>query len=212
MGAWIAPIAAADEPMFGAMIIDGAGGSWIENIMWKQKPTPVYPVIAAFLHEGDLKADDPVLGLSQWALEPADPQIYTAKFAARGGHVLMVQGIVDDYILPNIANATSLSLGLDLAGPELDTESDPRLVSQRPLGPLLPLVGRGAIALPASANHGASTAVVVQHLEDGIEDGHEVMFQTDAPKHQYQCFLASWIVKGTPMVDADAARDAPCPP
>jgi hypothetical protein len=212
MGAWIAPIAAADEPMFGAMIIDGAGGSWIENIMWKQKPTPVYPVISAFVHEGDLKADDPVLSFSQWALEPADPQVYTAKFAARGGHVLMVQGIVDDYILPNIANATSLSLGLDLAGPEHDTESDPRLAQQRPLGPELSLVGRGVIALPASGNHGTSTAVVTQHLEDGIEDGHEVMFQTDAPKHEYQCFLASWVAKGTPMVDVDAARDAPCPP
>ncbi|HTJ43758.1 MAG TPA: hypothetical protein VL463_16745, partial [Kofleriaceae bacterium] len=212
MGAWIAPLAAADEPLFRAMILSGAGGSWIENIMWKTKPTPVYPVIAAFLHESDLRADDPVLGLSQWALESADPQVYTQAFIARGGHVLMEQGIVDDYILPNIANATSLSFGLDLAGTELDTENDPRLADQRPLGPQLALVGRRAIALPASANHGASTAVVVQHLEDGIEDGHEVLFQTDAPKHQYQCFLRSWIAKGKPIVDVDAARDAPCPP
>ncbi len=212
MGAWIAPVAAANGDGALAMVLSGAGGSWIENIMWKTKPTPVYPVISAFLHELDLRGDDPVLSFAQWALEPADPQIYTRAFAARGGHVLMVQGIVDDYILPNIANATSLSLGLDLAGTELDTESDPRLAEQRPLAPLLPLVGSAGIALPASANRGSATRVVVQHHEDGIEDGHEVLFQTDAPKHQYQCFLHSWIAKGTPTVDADAARDAPCPP
>jgi len=51
---------------------------------------------------------------------------------------------------------------------------------------------------------------VTQHHEDGIEDGHEVMFQTDVPKHEYQYFLASWLT-GTPSVPADASRDAPCP-
>jgi hypothetical protein len=198
------------------MIIDGAGGSWIENIMWKQKPTPVYPVIAAFLHEGDMRGDDPVLSLSQWGLEPADPQVYTAKFTARGGHVLMVQGIVDDYILPRIANATSLSFGLDLAGTELDLEADPRLADELPVGPLLPYTGRAAIALPAMTNvmladGRTATAVVTQHPEDGIEDGHEVLFQTDIPKHEYQCFLASWLATGTPVVPIDATRDAPCP-
>jgi len=128
-----------------------------------------------------------------------------------GRHVLMEQGIVDVYILPRIANATSLPMRLDLAGPELDTEDDPRLAEQQALGPLLPLVGRQSISLPASGNGpGGATAVVVQHLEDGIEDGHEVVFQTDAPKHQYQCFLASWLA-GAPSVPPDAARDAPCP-
>ena len=128
--------------------------------------------------------------------------------------VLMEQGIVDGYILPNIANASSLAIPLDLAGTEHDTADDPRLAHQRPLGPLLPLVGRAPIALPASGNvatdGGAVTAVVVQHVEDGVEDGHEVLFQTDGPKHQYQCFLASWL-RGTPTVPIDAARDAACP-
>ena len=128
----------------------------------------------------------------------------------------MIQGIVDDYILPRIANATSLSFGLDLAGPELDTEADPRLVDELPVGPLLPMMGRAAIALPAASNvqladGRVATAVVTQHLEDGIEDGHEVAFQTDPPKHEYQCFLASWLATGVPSVPTDASRDAPCP-
>jgi len=220
MGAWIAPLAAADEPLFGALILSGAGGSWIENIMWKQHPTPVYPVVSALIREIDLRADDPVLSLAQWGLEPADPAIYgraiVAAPPAAGGprQVLMEQGIVDNYILPNIANATSLSIGLDLAGTEHDTEADPRLAEQLALGPLLPLVGRQAVALPAAGNvhvsSGPVTAVVVQHLEDGVEDGHEVVFQLDGPKHQYQCFLASWLA-GAASVPVDDARDAPCP-
>jgi pimeloyl-ACP methyl ester carboxylesterase len=208
MGAWIAPLAAAYEPLFGALVLSGAGGSWIENIMWKQKPIAPLPVIETLLRDPILLADDPVMSLAQWALESADPQIYGRLIAPR--HVLMIQGIVDDYILPRIAEATSLSFGLDLAGPELDTESDPRLASQLPIGPLLPLGGRAAISLPAAGNAGGATAVVTQHHEDGIEDGHEVMFQTDVPKHEYQCFLASWLT-GTPSVPTDASRDAPCP-
>jgi hypothetical protein len=209
MGAWIAPLAAAYEPLFGALILSGAGGSWIQNIIWKQKPVAPLPVIETLLRDNNLLADDPVLTFAQWALEPADPQIYGARIPPR--HVLMIQGIVDDYILPRIAEATSLSFGLDLAGPELDTENDPRLDGQLTLGPLLPLNGRAAIVLPAANNLGGATAVVTQHLEDGIEDGHEVMFQTDVPKHEYQCFLASWLATGTPSVPTDASRDAPCP-
>ena len=220
MGAWIAPLAAAVEPMFRALILSGAGGSWIENILYKQKPLAPYPVVSALLHVNELRADDPMMTITQWALEPSDPQIYGAAIIRESPgdprHVLMVQGIVDDYILPRIANATSLSFGLDLAGPELDTEADPRLVGELPIGPLLPLAGRGAIALPAASNvqlgdGRVATAVVTQHLEDGIEDGHEVLFQTDAPKHEYQCFLASWLATGVPSVPTEASRDAPCP-
>src|SRR5439155_9986000 len=99
-----------------------------------------------------------VMPFSQWALESADPQVYGAANRAR--HVLMVQGIVDDYTLPRIANATSLSMRLALAGPELDTIDDPRLAGELPVGPLLPLDGRAAIALPASNNADGATAVV----------------------------------------------------
>ena len=220
MGSWIAPIAAAPEPMFKALILSGAGGSFIENILYKQKPVPVIPVISSILHELDLRADDPVMSFAQWSLEPADPQVYGRAIVQESPgeprHVLMVQGVVDDYILPRIANATSLSFGLDLAGPEVDTESDPRLVGELPVGPLMTITGRSSITLPAASNvqlagGGTATAVVTQHMEDGVEDGHEVLFQEDVPKHEYQCFLASWLATGVPSIPTDAARDAPCP-
>jgi hypothetical protein len=211
MGSWIEPLAAAFEPIFGALILSGAGGSFIENIIYKQQPTPPYPVVVALLHVDSLLADNPMMTMSQWALESADPAPYDRAIVseppagAAPRHVLMIQGIVDDYILPRIANTTSMSIGLDLAGPEIDTESDPRLAGQLTLGAMLPLDGHAMVALPATSN------VVTQHLEDGIEDGHEVMFQEDPPKHEYQCFLASWLATGTATVPIDASRDAPCP-
>ena len=43
--------------------------------------------------------------------------------------------------------------------------------------------------------------VVVQHLEDGVQDGHEVMFQLEAAKAQYEHFLAT-ARTGVPWVRA----------
>jgi hypothetical protein len=104
-------------------------------------------------------------------------------------------------------------MGLDLAGDELD-DGPAEIKGLAPVGPLLPLVGRGPIALPASLNvtsaGGAKvTAVVTQNAEDGIEDGHEVVFQTDGPKHQYRCFLEG-LAKGTPIVPAPGKALDPC--
>ena len=54
-----------------------------------------------------------------------------------------------------------------------------------------------------------TTAVVVQEKEDGVEDGHEVVFQTEAPKHQYRCFLES-LKSGLPEVPTPGSETAPC--
>jgi hypothetical protein len=125
----------------------------------------------------------------------------------------MMQGIVDHYIMPPIADTASLSMGLDLAGPELDG-TVPEIAMFPPVGTLLDLVGGQTIALPASGNATGPggvkvTAVVTQHPEDGIEDGHEVVFQTEAPKHEYRCFLEG-LKKGVPKVPAKGAAMDPC--
>jgi pimeloyl-ACP methyl ester carboxylesterase len=222
MGAWIAPLVLASEPAFGAAILSGAGGSYVANIIDKQKPTPPAGIIAALLdyrnHDYQLDRHDPGLTLLQWAAEPSDPQAYTADIVhppagTAPRSLLMLQGIVDHYILPSIADATSLSLGLDEAGPAYDGDNaELASLGQPVLAPLLPLIGRAQIGLPATANIDAhTTAVVVQHPGDAIEDGHEVVFQTEPPKHQYRCFLASWLASGAPTVPADGSEDAPCP-
>ncbi len=214
MGASIAPLAAAFEPRLRALVLSGAGGSWIENILHKERPLRTRVLAEALLRYSSrghrLDADDPVLGLLQWAGESADAQIYGPTLVG-SHHVLMFQGIVDHYILPPIANALSLSLSLDLAGPALDTN----LFEYTPLADLLPLRRRDVIALPAAGNvismDGASiTAVVTQHPEDGIEDGHETVFQTEAPKAQYRCFLRTFARDQVPVVPDPNASSHDC--
>jgi hypothetical protein len=216
MGATIAPLTLAVEPRYRAAILSGAGGSWIENVIHKLSPLPVKPlaeILIGYPPRGlELTEHDPFLNLLQWAGEAADPPAYAWNLVHDAPndpiHVLMLQGIVDTYILPPIANTTSLSLGLDLAGGSLDVD-EPRLSEFLPLEELLPYREREQLTLPASGTAGA-TAVVVQHLEDGIEDGHEVMFQTEGARHQVRCFLESYLT-GMPVVVAAGSVLDPCP-
>jgi hypothetical protein len=224
MGATILPLGAALEPMFKSVILSGAGSSWLQNVLYKQMPLNVKPALELFLQystsSGEVMTEhDPALSVFQWAIESADPQVYDYRViqdpiaGATPRPVLMFQGIVDHYILPDIANATTLTLGLDLAGQELD-QSTQEPAGQTLISSLLPIVGRSTITYPVINNlpvtgGGNVTGALVQAPGDGIEDGHEVMFQTDGPKHQYQCFLES-TVAGTPTIYAPADVDAGC--
>jgi len=213
MGAWIAPLALASAPRYHALALSGAGGSWIENIVHKERPIPPRPFVESLLgYAGrSLHSHDPALTLVQWALESADTALYGPLVAATEAHVLMLQGVVDAYQPPPLANATSLSLGLDLALPALDA-THPDLAAFRPLAADLPLVGLGALPYPIAGNRlGARTRVVAQHPEDDVEDGHEVAYQTEGPKHQYRCFFASWAAGLIPVVPAPEGEWAPCP-
>lgn len=212
MGASIVPLAQSYEPRLRASILSGAGSSYIANIVHKKKPIETKGFAELLLEYTSIGREltelDPVMSILQWAAEPADVQVYGRSILRepKDGavhHVMMVEGVVDRYILPPIANATALSLGLDLAGPQLDSDS-PELASFTPLTAVLDLGGRQAIDFPAKGNieredGSLSTAVVVQHVEDGIEDGHEAVFQREEPKRQYRCFLQS-LVKGEPVV------------
>jgi hypothetical protein len=178
MGATIAPLTLSQGDYRGA-ILSGAGSSWIHNIVWKQSPLEVRPLAEAMLDHPGLHDHDPALSLVQWAAESADPPPYGAAIQAHGVEILMLQGIVDTYILPPMANATAWSLGLDLAGPVLD-EDHPDLQHFAPMSD-------HALAVPLPWGPGA----VTQHAEDGLQDGHEVMFQLQAPREQMQGFLSS---------------------
>ncbi len=225
MGASIIPLSASIEPRFKAVLLSGAGSSFVENVIYKQHPLMVkgFAELLLGLSAGPyhLTEHDPLLSMLQWAGEPADAPPYADRIlrhrppgAPPPPHVLMMQGIVDHYQLPPIANATSLSFGLDLAGEALDDKTA-EIAESPHLGDLLALVGDKAVALPATGNltmGGAKiTAVVTQHREDGVEDGHEVVFQTDGPKHEYVCFLKS-LLAGTPRVPGPGKPGEACGP
>jgi hypothetical protein len=214
MGASIAPLLLPIEPRYDALLLSGAGGSWVMNVLYKRSPLEVRPIAALMLNEPAEALDllHPALQLLQWGGEAADVPLSAADRAGRDLDVLMTQGIVDTYILPPIANAASLSLGLDLAGPPLDAGALPDLQA---LGPLLPLVGRREITLPAQGNvegaGGPWTRVVVQRAEDGEQDGHEVAYELPEARRQLRCFLETRR-SGVPVAVADGAEDVGCGP
>jgi hypothetical protein len=200
MGASIAPLTLAMASGYGATVLSGAGASWIENVVFKQKPVAVRPFAETLFRYTDegraLTAHDPVLTLVQWAIEPADAQVYARTLLREPPpgetprQVLMLQGIVDHYILPNIANSLSVALGLALDGPALDAAAN--LPDERNFTDVLAL--DDPFAPPAGL-----VRAVTQHPADGIEDGHEVAFQTEAPKALYRCFLKTF-AEGAPRI------------
>jgi hypothetical protein len=161
--------------------------------MTAREPVLVYPIISIFLGDPSRTptAHDPTLTLYGWALEPADPLLY-APAAGAARSVLLQQGVPDGYTPPPVTDALAVSMGLDFAAPTL----------------LPPLAGAATLPLPISANRGGRTHVVAQYPYDNIEDGHQVVFQLEAPKHRYKCFLSA---NGAPVVTDAGAADDPCP-
>lgn len=207
MGAWIAPMTLAISDAFGAAVFSGAGGSLIENIIYKHQPLDVLPIAEALVGVPTLTEFDPALSLVQWSVEPGDSTVYAAR--AKHSHVLMLQGFVDHYIPPPVANAISLPLGLDLAGGALD-QAIAETASLENLVPLLPFAHRKQIPFPVRGNgEGGLTRVVVQNRGDAVEDGHETAFQTAGPKVQYRCYLKSWLTAFAPVVVAPDSASCP---
>ncbi len=208
MGASILPLVTSTAPAYDASILSGAGGSYILNVMDKLLPLAVLPVAEGLLgydvRNRALTPFDPALTLFQWAVESSDTQLYAA---AMGGNILMLQGLVDHYILPSIANTLTLAAGLDLAGPELDfLQPELQQLHQPFLRDLLPLFAKKPLDLPVSGNAGNLTRVVSQNLGDTIEDGHETNFQTERPKQLYRCFLSDVAAGKVPVVRTGSAE------
>lgn len=203
MGATIAPLVVWAAPdRYRTLVLSGAGASWIQNLLHKKKPLEVRTIAEALLGYTDrgasLAIHDPVLSLVQWALEPADPLVYAADVAASATDVVMFQGIVDHYIMPPIANALSLPLGLAQVGPALDATVE-ELAAYRSFA-----VERAALGAPASPG-ARGLGALVQYAEDGVEDGHEVMFQLAEPKAQLACLLRGLARGESPALIAPGA-------
>ncbi|MCP4805174.1 MAG: hypothetical protein GY913_04655 [Proteobacteria bacterium] len=81
-----------------------------------------------------------------------------------------------------MTNATAVSLGLDLVEPALDAEH-PELADFTPLEDMLHLGSGELVSAPTGTHH-------IQYAEDGLQDGHEVLFQLDAPRQDIRDFLA----------------------
>ena len=203
-GATIAPLAAAVEARFHAMVLSGAGASWIRQVVHKESPVPLRPiadVLAGYWPHRQLHEHDPLLSAMQWAGELADPMVYGRSLEDRD--VLVFQGVLDTYIPPPIANPLAMSMHLDLGGVPLDSGLPHRSALED-----LRLAGGVPRSLPHEAERGG-LRVTTQHPADGIEDGHEVLFQQPAARRQLRCFLET-LALGRPRLVGPAVTSGAC--
>jgi hypothetical protein len=68
----------------------------------------------------------------------------------------------------------------------------------------------GVLSYPVTGNRNGKTQVVVQFEGDGIVDSHYIYRQLETVKHQYSCFLGSYIRDGVPTVPPPNVLAHPC--
>jgi hypothetical protein len=111
-------------------------------------------------------------------------------------------GMGDTYFPIDVYDAAALAYGNEQAGMAVWPSMQDALALDK-LG--------GVISYPVKMNRGALTRVVVQYTGDGIIDAHYLYRQNDNVKHQYGCFLESYLRDGVPTVPGPGAITDPCP-
>ncbi len=209
MGGMYTNMIGAVEPRLGALVPTGAGGFWSKMIL----DTDLIGGARGFL--GGVFATDadqltflhPGMALLNVGWEIAEPMASMARVARRPlpgfpvRHVYEPIGMDDVYFSDEIFDAAALAYGNRQAGTALWSGTQEALALDD-LG--------GVATYPVSANVGGKTRVVVQFASDGIANAHYIYRQLDEVKHQYGCFLDSYVRTGTPVVPAPAALTAPC--
>jgi len=210
MGGMYTNLVGAIEPRFGALVPTGAGGFW--NLMILQ--TSLVPGARSLLGTA-LGLDDatllfvhPALDLLALGWEVADPLVYMARLGRRplptmpARHVYEPVGKDDENFPNEIYDACALAYGNQQAG----TPVWPTLQDALALDEL-----DGVLTYPVKGNLGGKTRVVVQFAGDGIISSHYLYRQNPGVKHQYGCFLESYLRDGVPTVPAPGAITDPCP-
>jgi len=116
--------------------------------------------------------------------------------------VLVIEGVVDGYFLPEMVNALALSAPLQPVTPIVD----PSLTDALSLLPL------AALDAPASDNLAGVSSLLLQYPQPEGISGHYVPFELAAAKYQYRCFFHSWLATGVATVfpaQADALAECP---
>jgi hypothetical protein len=217
MGGMYTNIIGATEPRVRAVVPTGAGGYWAHFIFI----TPLYngniPTLLKLLLGIDaglpLGYLHPVPAIGAGALEPGDPIVYMPALARRPleGHpvrpIYRPVGIGDSYFPTGTYDVVALAYGHRQAGEIIWPEMQERLE----------LMNEGELASYPVENEMKSedgtpyTGVVAQYEGDGTYDPHALYSHHDGVKHQYACFLDSFVKTGVARVPPPTEPvDAPC--
>ncbi|MCA9774964.1 MAG: hypothetical protein KC466_21270, partial [Myxococcales bacterium] len=214
-------LAAVDPMGVQGVVLSGSGASWLESIFGPMDPLPtrtIVEVLALQLPPWEtLDVWHPMVAFAELAMGTADtihvlPRVLRHPVPGRPApHVLVVNGYRDTVVTDNMQRAVVGALGVDFAGPEVGPFPDGQIL------PRILLAGGAHFDYPAGGNRvvpgvGPRTAIAVRYPEDGIRNGHDVLFQLDAPKHQVGCFLADLAAGRTPIAREGGAEGDPCIP
>ncbi len=211
MGGMYANMVSATSPRIRALAPVGAGGFWTYFILHTTLVPGASPVLAATIGASDeWTFMHPALHLVHTGWEWIDPMVFMPRLARRplDGHpvrpIYEPLGQGDRFFPIELYDAIALAYGHPQAGDAVWPS----------LQAALSTAGLGGLrAYPVSQNlESASgepyTGVAVQYAGDGLYDPHGIAFQLDAVKHQYGCFLDSFLRSGTATIPAPGT---PCP-
>ena len=217
LGAWTGGLQLAADPRpFSGAIFGGVAGTWIQNLTSHAIKELALTVGAARLLPGEsIDEHHPFLMLTEWVLGSVDPAAVMDSVLRNPGktapHVYIASGI-DDVGTNEIAQLPFLmSLGVDLAGEEVGDTPATQL-----LATMGPAVGAKQYPYPVTANievpgQQRRTATVSRYINTSSrDDGHHIMFDLEAPKHQYSCMLEQLAEGRTPIIGEGYAIKGPC--
>lgn len=213
MGGMYTNMLGATEPLIEAAVPTGAGGYWAFMVF----DTALVPAAGGLLGllidtKQPLGFMHPAFGMLELAFEPAEPMIYMPRLARRplDGHpvrpIFDPVGAEDTYFDTTVYDAAALAYGHHQAGDEVWPAMQEALA----------LAGLdGILPFPVEQNRTSETTGdpytgVIAQYPLGISDGHYIAFEIEAVKHQYGCFLSSFVETGVGTVPKPADPGSPC--
>ena len=195
-GGLTGPLFLAAEPKVPAGILSGAGSVLILSLLNKTEPNNIAELVESLLQEPPL-VDHPLLNLLQAYFESSDPNNYGKLYfreppkGMAPKSIFQSLGLWDHFTpVPNIA-AFALAMGV--------TPVEPRLYDL----PYLSLTDlrwkNGKVA--GNVADGKATAVLKQYVAPPRDDGHFVIFDLWAARHDWSRFLASQAQGGLSVLE-----------
>lgn len=207
LGSYLSGMLGALLPDWKGVILSGAGGSWVEFAFSPRVPFRLIALVEALaLPLGErLDRFHPMIMAFDLACGPADNTHYLRHLVReplegqRAPHVLVVEGHDDLQVGTNLQRALALAIGVDFVG------DDPGPAPEHQVVPVLPWGGLARLSYPAGANRrrpdgSPLTALMVRYAEDGITEGHHVVFQLERPRAQLRDFLQAVAAGEAPTV------------
>lgn len=217
LGNWVGTIQTAVEPEpYIGVIYSGFAASWLR--FFTDNFVKAHAIETGMLALPPLEHFDqwhPFMMLVQWLAAAADPTLYAPDIlrapTKTAPHVLAISGQFDRSSSEWVQQVYATALGVDLAGPELGADNKTRILEY------MQQFGARQLDYPVANNleipgQGMRTAVVVRHFNSGRagNNGHNVTYDIDPPKHQYGCFLQQLADGRAPVIVEGSVQNGPC--